>query len=151
MKDIRYTGDNLNFVIQEIKKIDTEKDKRISFSEWKEKRGLSSNGQIHLWFDQIAKSLGYKPEKESDGYIKNSCKVLFGIDILLGSKSKQAQSVIRTLERVGYWDLPWSEKLDVVNGVFVTSLFKTDEMKVFMEQMIFYWNDKGVPIKFKDN
>ena len=153
MKDLKLSAATISYVKQEQEKLvasDNTKVWRVSFRLWKEKRGISSNNQIHLWFNQIALKLGYKPEKESDGYIKNSCKVLFGIDILMGSKSKQAQSVIRTLERVDYWSLPWADKLDVVNGVFVTSLFETDEMKVFMDQMIFYWNDKDVHIKFKD-
>ena len=150
MKDIQYTASNLDYVIQQLRKVDTTKPQRLSFTPWKEKRGLSSNGQIHLWFDQIAKSLGYKSEHNSDGYIKNSCKVLFGIDILLSSETSAAQSVVRTLERVNYWDMGWSTKYDVVQGLTVTSIFTTSEMKVFMEQMIFYWNDKDVPIKFKD-
>lgn len=108
-------------------------------------RGLSSNGQIHLWFGQIAKKQGYNSD-----YIKNSCKVMFGIDILLGSEKEAAKSVIRTLERVGYWDMDWSTKVDVVSGLMVTSLFKVKEMKVFMEHMIYFWNDKDIPIKFKD-
>ncbi len=145
-----YTASNFDFVAQELRKIDLTKPKRIRVTEWKEKRGMSSNRQIHLWFSQIAKELGYLTEKKSGNYIKNSCKVMFGIDILLGSDSPEAQSVIRTLERINYWSLDWENKIDVVTGLFVTSLFKTNEIKEFMDQMIFYWNDKGVPIKFKD-
>ena len=150
VKDIQYTASNLDYVIQQLKKVDTTKPQRLSFTPWKEKRGLSSNGQIHLWFDQIAKQLGYLSEAKSESYIKSSCKVIFGIDILLGSESGLAKSVIRTLERIDYWSLDWTNKIDVVAGITVTSIFTTSEMKVFMEQMIFYWNDKDVPIKFKD-
>ena len=153
MKDLKLQASTASYVHQELNKLianDNTKAYRLVVSEWKEKRGLGSNGQIHLWFDQIAKKLGYKPESESEGYIKNSCKVLFGVDILLGSESRQAQSVIRTLERVDYWSYGWEDKVDIVSGIFVTSLFNTSEMKVFMDQMIFYWNDKGIPIKFKD-
>ena len=150
VKDIQYTASNLDYVIQQLRKVDLTKPKRLVISEWKEKRGLSSNGQIHLWFDQIAKQLGYLSEAKSEAYIKSSCKVIFGIDILLGSESCLAKSVIRTLERIDYWSLDWTNKIDVVAGITVTSIFTTSEMKVFMEQMIFYWNDKDVPIKFKD-
>jgi len=122
---------------------------RLSIVKWTNKRSLSSNGQIHLWFGQIAKQLGYDTETKTGNYIKNSCKIMFGIDILLSSETNDAQSVIRTLERVNYWDMDWPTKLDVVNGLTVTSIFKTSEMKVFLEQMIFYWNDKDIPIKYK--
>jgi len=144
-KDLKATSSNFDFIIQELRKVDFTKDKRISVTEWKEKRGLSSNGQIHLWFGQIAKKQGYQAK-----YIKRACKVMFGIDILLDSDTEDAQSTIRTLERVNYWDMDWATKIDVVSSLMVTSIFKTDEMKTFMEQMIFYWNDNGVPIKFKD-
>ena len=147
---MKYKADNLPYINQELLKYDQSKEWRITVTPWKEKRSLTSNGQIHLWFDQIAKQLGYKSEHKSDGYIKNSCKILFGIDILLSSETNAAQSVIRTLERVNYWDMDWSTKYDVVQGLTVTSIFETSEMKVFMDQMIFYWNDLYVPIRFKD-
>jgi len=124
---------------------------RLSVVKWTNKRSLSSNAQIHLWFGQIAKQLGYMTESKTDNYIKNSCKIMFGIDILLGSETSEAQSVIRTLERIDYWSMDYATKLDVVNGIAVTSIFKTSEMKVFLDQMIFYWNDKDIPIKFKED
>ena len=145
MKDLKATSSNFDFIIQELRKVDFTKDQRISVTEWKEKRGSSSNRQIHLWFGQIAKKQGYQAK-----YIKNTCKVMFGIDILLDSDTEDAKSVIRTLELACYWDRDWATQIDIVSGLMVTSIFKTDEMKTFMEQMIFYWNDNGVPIKFKD-
>ena len=123
---------------------------RLSVVKWTKKRSSCSNRQIHLWFSQIAKHLGYMTETKTDGYIKNSCKIMFGIDILLSSETRPAQSVIRTLERVDYWSMDYATKLDVVNGLTVTSIFTSSEMKVFLEQMIFYWNNEDIPIKFKD-
>jgi len=148
VKDFKLTFSSLGYLIQEITKLLTDnqtKAFRVNIVGWREKRSLTSNGQIHLWFGQLAKEQGYSSE-----YMKNACKVMFGIDVLLGSDSEQAQSVIRTLERIDYWSLDWPSKIDVVNGLMVTSLFKTDEMKVFMDQMIYYWNDLGYQIKYKD-
>ncbi len=145
MTDIKLTANNLDYVIQELKTVDVNQEKRIKITPWKEKRGLSSNAQIHLWFGQIAKQQGY-----TAAYIKNACKVMFGIDILLSSETDTARCVVRTLERIDYWNMDWVNKIDVVSGLMVTSLFTTSEIKEFMEKMLYFWNDKGVDIGFRD-
>jgi hypothetical protein len=146
MKDIRYTGDNLNFVIQELKKLDTEKDKRISFSDWKERRGLSANNQQHLWYSQIAKYQGDVTALD----VKNFCKQSIGLPILLDSDAHK-EKIEFLLYKLDYFKHSYESRMKLIQCLEVTSLFNTAESKEYMEQMIFYWNDKGVPIKFKDN
>ena len=118
---------------------------RLSVVKWTKKRGINANGLQHLWYTQIANSLGYQSE-----YIKDANKVMFGVEILLTSQSPMAERVVRTLEMVDFWSRDWLVKIDIISGLDCTCLFNTAESKVYMDQMILYWNDKNVPIKFKD-
>ena len=118
---------------------------RISITEWKEKRGLSSNNQQHLWYSQIAKYYGDRTALE----VKNFCKDSLGLPILLNSQV-HGDKIEFLLHKLEYYKYSHESKLKLVNCLEVTSLFSTSESKEYMEQMLFYWNDKGVPIKFKD-
>jgi len=146
VKDFKLTANSIGLFIQELWKLDLTKAYRVSVVGWREKRSINANGQQHLWYTQIANELGYQSL-----YIKDSCKVMFGVDVLLGSESSKAQSVVRTLELIDFWSRDWPTKIDIISGLDVTSLFNTSESKAYMDQMIMYWNDKNAPIKYKDD
>ena len=80
------------------------------------KRRLTTNGQIHLWFGQIAKHR----DDQTPLDVKNFCKDAFGLPLILNS-------------------VKHGDKMEFL-----------PESKVLMEQMIYYFNDAGIPIKFKD-
>jgi hypothetical protein len=144
-KDIQYTASNLDYVIQQLRKVDTTKPQRLSFTPWKEKRGISANNQQHLWYGQIAKHYGDRTALE----VKNYCKDALGLPILL-------QSVIHgdklefLLCKLDYHRHSYESKMKLVQCLEVTSLFNTAESKEYMENMIFHFDDLGVTIKFKD-
>ncbi len=146
MKDIKLTADNMNFVIQQIKRMDTTKDQRISFNPWKEKRGLSANGQIHIWFQQVAKHYGDRNALE----VKCFCKDAIGLPILSNSE-EYGDKLEFFLCELNYYKRSHENKMKLIQFIPVTSEMNTSEIKEFMEQMIFYWNDLGVMIKFKES
>jgi len=118
---------------------------RLSVKPWTKKRSLPANSQQHIWYAQIANKQGYASD-----YVKDVNKIMFGVDVLLGSDSAMAQRVVRTLEMVDFWDREWLVKIDIISGLQVTSLFNTTESKIYMDRMIQYWNELGYPIKYKD-
>ena len=42
-------------------------------------------------------------------------------------------------------------KMKLIQFIPVTSEMSTGEIKQFMEEMLFYWNDLGVNIRFKES
>ena len=144
MNDLKFTGYNLPYINQELLKLDKSKAYRITVQEW-QKRSISSNNQIHLWFGEIAEFYGDRTALD----VKNFCKRQFGLSILLRSPV-HSDKIAFLLDKLDYHNHSFESQMKLVQCLDVTSLFKTSEMKKFMEDMIIYWNDLGVPIKHKD-
>jgi len=145
VKDLQYFGGNFNFIKQELAKLDSSKSWRLKITEWKKKRGLSANGQIHLWFGQIAKHYGDRSALE----VKCFCKDAIGLPILSNSAS-HGETLEFYLCQLNYYKHNHENKMKLIQFIPVTSEMSTSEIKQFMEEMIFYWCDLGVNIKFKD-
>ncbi len=148
MKDLKLSASTISYVKQEQEKLvasDNTKVWRVSFSEWKEKRGLSANAQQHKWYADIAK----RKDDVTALDIKNMCKHLIGLPIILNS-AKHGDKMEFLLCKLDYYRHSYENQLKLIQCLEVTSLFNTAESKEYMDQMIFYWNDKDVPIKFKD-
>ena len=145
MKDLKYTAGNSGYIKQELLKLDASKSYRVSVTEWKEKRGLSANGQIHLWFGQIAKHYGDRSALE----VKCFCKDAIGLPILSQSVS-HGEKLEFFLCQLNYYKHTHENKMKLIQFIPVTSEMSTSEIKQFMEEMIYYWCDLGVMIKFKD-
>jgi len=142
---LKLTSDNLQYVTQELSKLDLSEPKRITVSEWKENRSLSANAQQHLWYSQIAKYLGDTSALD----VKNFCKDAFGLAILSNS-DKHRDKITFLLDKLSYYRYSHESRLKLVSCLEVTSLFNTAESKEYMDQMIVYYNQVGIPIKFKE-
>ena len=148
MKPIKLTFSTLSETIRVIKDLfisNPSSAYRLTITDWKEKRGLSSNAQIHLWFGQIAKR--YDGVTALD--IKNQCKDMFGLPILLASPNNSEKYEF-LLHKLDYYQYSYENKMKLIQCLDVTSVMSTAEIKVFMDQMRFYYNDLGIDIKFKD-
>ena len=109
------------------------------------KRGLPPNAQQHFWYGQIAKHHGDRSPLD----VKNMCKDVFGLPILLNSES-YGDKLEFLLHKLDYYRHSYESKMKLIQCLSVTSEFTTQESKLYMEHMVFYFNDLGVPIKFKD-
>ena len=145
MKDLKLTNSNMEFIVQELRKLDLNQPKRLVVSEWKPKRSISANNQQHLWYGQIAKAKGDITALD----IKNWCKAFLGLPILLNS-AKHGDKMEFLLDKLDYHKHGYESQMKLIQCLEVTSLFNTPEAKEYMEQMIFYWNDNGVNIRFED-
>ena len=54
------------------------------------------------------------------------------------------------LDKLDYFKHSHESKMKLIQCLEVTSLLTIPESKILMEQMIYYFNDNGIPIKFKD-
>lgn len=117
----------------------------LSLVELGNKRRLTCNAQIHLWFGQIAKQTGDQAPLD----VKNFCKDAFGLPLILNS-AKHADKMEFLLDKLSYYQHSHESKMKLVQCLEVTSLLTIPESKIMMEEMIYYYNDKGINIKFKD-
>lgn len=118
---------------------------RLSIVKWTNKRSLSSNSQQHLWYGQIAKAQGDKTALD----VKNFCKDAIGLPILLNS-AEHGDKIEFLLHKLDYYKHSYESKMKLIQCLSVTSEFKVSESKEYCDNMIFYFNDLGIPIKYKD-
>ena len=109
------------------------------------KRSLSANNQQHLWYGQIAKMKGDVTALD----IKNWCKASIGLPIINNS-AVHGDKMNFLLDKLNYYQHSYENQMRLIQCLEVTSLFNTAESKEYMENMIYYWNENGVLIKFKD-
>jgi len=143
--DLKLTASNRAFINQELDKLDLSQAKRIVISDWKPNRSISANNQQHLWYGQIAKQKCDVSALD----IKNMCKDILGLPILLTS-IKHGDKIEFLLHKLDYYKHSYESRMKLIQCLEVTSLFNTKESKEYMEHMIYYWNENGVNIKFKD-
>ena len=118
---------------------------RLSVVKWTNKRSLSSNAQMHLWYGQIAKAQGDKSALD----VKNFCKDAIGLPILLNSP-EHGDKIEFLLHKLDYYKHSYESKMKLIQCLSVTSEFTVSESKEYCDNMIFYFSDLGIPIKYKD-
>ena len=119
---------------------------RLSVVKWTKKRGTSMNAQQHLFYTQIAKAQGDKTPLD----VKNFCKATFGLPILSNSL-EYSDKIEFLLHRLDYYKHSYESQMKLIQCLSVTSEFTTSEAKEYCDNMIFYFNDLGIPIQYKDN
>lgn len=145
MKDLKLNNNTFSYVMQELRNIASNGEYRLNISDWKKKRGLSANNQQHLWYGQIAKHCGDRGALD----VKNFCKDAFGLPLVLNSQM-HGDKMEFLLDRLNYYKHSHESRMKLIQCLEVSSLLNTSESKTYMENMIFYYNDIGIPIKFKD-
>lgn len=112
----------------------------------KKARGLPANAQQHVWYDQIA---SYR-EDETKHTIKNLCKYMFGLQIALASESLEPM-VSFLIKELRFHRYSYENQIKLMPAIVRTSDFSTKESKKYMDEMVHYWNENGIPIKYQDN
>jgi len=119
--------------------------KRLTITEWKGKRSISMNAQQHLFYAQIAEFCGDRSALD----VKNDCKDKFGIPILLNNPD-YGHKLEFLLDRLNYYKYQQEGKMKLIQCLAITSELNTKESKEYCDNMIYYFNDVGCPIKYKD-
>ncbi len=148
MKDFKLTISSLGYLVSELTKLVTDspnKSFRVSVGDYSKSRSISANNQQHLWYAQIAKHYGDRSALD----VKNHCKDALGLPILLQSEV-HADKIEFLLHKLDYYKHSYESKMKLISCLEVTSLFSAKESKQYMDQMIYYFNDLGVNIKYKD-
>lgn len=143
MKDIRYTGDNLNFVIQELKKLDIDKDKRIKITEWSSKRSLPANAVYQGWYPLISDVLAMTIP-EATRYVKYT----FGLPILFAD-DYLGPIIGEGLNTKGFFQLSYEDKLLEMERLPVTRLFDTKMHNKLREELQHHFGNLGIDLSYK--
>ena len=148
MKDVQVSFTTIKDVVGRMYELFTSDPKakfRLTLTKWSNKRSISMNRQQHLFYAQIAKYYGDRTPLE----VKCQCKDMFGLPILHNSEHSSIQIDYLT-HNLKYYEGSYERKMKLIQCLTVTSLFSTAESKQYCEEMIYYYNDLGVMIKFKE-
>lgn len=147
MKDLKLTATSLSYIIQELGKLDTlNKAYRVKVSDWKEKRTLTANGLIHVFVKSISDFTSTDIKT-----VKQECKIDFGLPIILARGDEYSKVVDYILNKSGFYRMSREQQVKFITAIAVTSKFTTEESKVFLDNMIHYWQDKGLDIGYQTN
>jgi len=117
----------------------------VNVTKKEKKRGLSANAQQHVFYAQIAKFYGDRTALE----VKNSCKDLFGLPILLASH-EQGDKLEFILHKLDYYKHSYESKMKLISCLSITSEFTTKESRIYMDDMIYYFNELDININYQD-
>lgn len=102
----------------------------------KKSRSLDQNALQWKWYGEIGETLG-----ETPGYAHSHCKLHLGVPIL----RRDSEHFQQMYDRYIKW-LPYEEKIKAVELISVTSLFTPKQATEYMESIIKYCAENGIPI-----
>ena len=144
--ELKYTSTSFPYIEQELRKLDlNQKSYRLTITDWAEKRTLSANGQMHIFFKHIGEFQSVPMPTA-----KQRSKIDFGLPIILAREDDYSKVVDYILTNANFYKMSREKQEVFITAIAITSKFTTSESKTFMDQLIFYWNDKGLMIGYKD-
>jgi len=117
----------------------------VAITKKKKARGLPANAQQHVFYGQIARHYGDRSALD----VKNMCKDMFGLPILLNSEDS-GDKIEFLLHKLNYYKHSYESKMKLIQCLSITSEFTTSESKDYMDHMIFYFNNIDVMIAYED-
>ena len=143
--DLKYTSTSHSYVEQELRKLDvlTGRAYRLKISDWAEKRTLTANGQIHVFVKQISDFTSTDVKTA-----KAEVKIDFGLPIILAKEDEYSIVVDYILDKADFYKMSREQQCTFITAIAITSKLTTKESGQLLEQMVFYWNDKGLELKF---
>ena len=143
IKSIKFVGSNLNAVIDLMKQAQEHTgDLKVSIEPWSEKRTLSANAQIHVWYAAIAKQDG-----EDINTVTNFCKLTFGLPILM-SDPVNCKKINYTLQKVGFYEWNHEQQCGFMSILSVTSLMTTKQHSEYRDTMLSFYNKNGYGLDY---
>lgn len=144
IKSIQFTGSNTDYLLQIANAaLKNAGDLRITIEPWSEKRTLSANAQIYVWYSQIAKKDG-----ESVDVVRNFCKLMFGLPILLNTP-KYKRKIQYTLNKVGFYELNHEQQCNFMDILAVSSLMSTKQHNEYRDNILAYYNKNGYALEYQ--
>lgn len=144
VKSIKFIGTNTQVVVQLMQELFKHSGQlKVTIQPWSDKRTISANAQIHVWYAQVAKQDG-----ENVLTVENQCKRLFGLPILLNS-AEYGKKVGWTLSKLDFFNWPYEQQCGYMELLPVTRLFTTKQHSEYREAMLSHFNKEGYGLDYK--
>ena len=145
IKSIKFVGANFGIVEQLCREAyNHEGNLKVTIEPWSDKRTLSANAQIYVWYSQIAKKDG-----ESVDVVRNFCKLMFGLPILLNTP-KFKRKIQFTLDKVGFHEWTHEQQCGFMDMLAVTSLMTAKQHNEYRDNILAYYNKNGYALDYQD-
>lgn len=145
LKRMEYTGTNFSYIKQMLDAMFKSSGKlSVDIQPYSEKRTLSANAQIYVWYSQIAKQDG-----ESVNTVRNQCKLNFGIPILVKCP-KNGRRVQYTLQKVGFYEWSYEQQCNFMDMLAVTSLMTTKQHNEYRDTMQSEYNKNCYGLDYQE-
>lgn len=109
---------------------------------YRKKRTLDQNGQLRIWYEQMAKEL---PEDNLQGW-ERYCKLHHGVPILRAEDLKFRQFYDLAIKKLDY-----EQKLQAMDYTPVTRLMNTDQFNRYFSALQDDFLKRGVMLEFLNN
>ena len=142
---MKYTSSNLDYIIQELRKVDLTQPKRITITDWKTKRSISANRVYQGWYPLIADAMAMAMTiPEATRYVK----LTFGLQILLADEY-MGNLIGEGLAAKGFFNLDYESQLAEMERLPVTRLFDTEMHNNLRHQLQMYYGAMGVNLEYR--
>lgn len=143
MKDFKLNRNTMPDLLDKMRKVVLSgKSYRISIVERSEKRALSANAQQHVWYKRIAQFQGLDIKDAG-----RMSKLDFGLPILLDDKDMGAK-VSYVLDKIKFFNMTREQQLNVMDLIQVTSLFSTKQHNLYRDNLVMFWHQNGLELKY---
>ena len=143
MKPLQLTNSNMQFIIQELRKLDLSQPKRIVISEWNKKRSLPANKAYQAWIPAISDVLALTIP-EATRYIK----LTFGLPILLAD-DYMGNLIGEGLAKKGFFQLSYEDQMLEMERLPVTRLFDTKMHNRLRDDLQNYFGSVGLNLEYR--
>ena len=133
----------MNFVVQQLNKLDLTKDKRLTLTEWSSKRSIPANRAYQAWIPAISDELAMTIP-EATRYIK----LTFGLPILLAD-DYMGPLIGEGLNSKGFFQLSYEHRMLEMERLPVTRLFDTKMHNKLRDDLQNYFGNMGLNLDYK--
>jgi len=142
---MKLTSSNRPYIDQELDKLDSSKDWRITATPWKEKRTDNANRAYQRWYPAMADNLALTI-LECTRYIK----LTFGLPILF-SDDYMGSVMWEGLNAKGFFNLSYEDQLVSMDKTHVTRLFDTQMHKRLRDDLQYHFGLLGLNLDYRGN
>jgi len=143
IKSMQITLTNTNQLIDTCQLMLREHEKlKVTVEPYSNKRGLSANAQVYVWYQQIAKQSGDDVES-----VRNFCKLMFGLPILLAD-AEISKKLKWSLDKLGFFGWQHEQQCNFMILLSITSLMSSRQHSEYRESMLNYYNLNGFNLDY---
>jgi len=115
---------------------------QVTAKPWSGKRSLPANAQVYVWYAHIAKLEG-----ESVESVRNFCKLMFGLPILLQDENYK-DKISWTLNKLGFYNWNHEQQVNYLELLPDSSLFNTKQHNEYRDDMQAYYAKNGLMLDY---